>query len=153
MQPREINIDGFLFSTDKSKLNVTYIHSFLSNKSYWAQSIPLHVVEKSINNSLAFGIYDQVKQIGFAKLTTDYATFAYLGDVFIDESFRGRGLSKKLMDFIFNNDEMRGLRRIILATRDAHGLYSQFGFKSLNAPEKFMEVHRPDVYKDIKQFI
>jgi GNAT superfamily N-acetyltransferase len=140
----------FLFSADKGKLNIHYIHQFLSRHSYWAKGVPEHVVKKSIQNSLTFGIYhvqDELRQVGFARVITDLATFGYLGDVFVDEDYRKQGLSKKLMEYIFRIEALHGLRRIILATSDAHGLYSQFGFKPLKAPERFMEIHRPDVYK------
>lgn len=145
---REHTHQGFLFSTDKSKLNLTYIHQFLTN-SYWAKGIPIDLVGQSIKNALCFGIYEDNKQIGFARVITDYTTFAYLADVFVDEAYRGRDLSKTLMTFILSFEEFRMLRRFILATRDAHGLYAQFGFTPLKAPDRFMELHQPDVYQKI----
>jgi GNAT superfamily N-acetyltransferase len=96
---------------------------------------------------LSIGIYKESKQIGFARVITDFSTFAYLADVFVDEAFRGRGVSKKLMNFIFSFEEFGKLRRFILATSDAHGLYSQFGFRALKSPDRFMEIHQPDIYK------
>jgi N-acetylglutamate synthase-like GNAT family acetyltransferase len=147
-QAREQTIDGFLFSTDKSRLDVPFIHAFIST-SYWAEKIPLKILQDSIEHSLAFGIYENNKQVGFARVITDYSTFGYLADVFIDEKYRGRGLSKNLMTFIFSTPEFDKLRRFILATRDAHGLYEQFGFKSLKSPEKFMEIAQPDIYKKL----
>lgn len=145
---REHTHQGFLFSTDKSKLNLNYIHQFLTN-SYWAKGIPIDLVGQSIKNALCFGIYEDNKQIGFARVITDYTTFAYLADVFVDEAYRGRDLSKTLMTFILSFEEFRMLRRFILATRDAHGLYAQFGFTPLKAPDRFMELHQPDVYQKI----
>jgi N-acetylglutamate synthase-like GNAT family acetyltransferase len=148
---REHREDGFIFSIDNKRLNVAYIHAFLTN-SYWAKGIPLNLVEQSIQHSLSFGVYTtEGKQVGFARVISDHTTFAYLADVFIDEQFRGRGLSKKLMHFIFSFDEFKALRRFMLATRDAHQLYAQFGFKPINSPEKFMEVHLPNVYQPIVQ--
>jgi GNAT superfamily N-acetyltransferase len=136
----------FLFSTDKKKLDLIYIHNFLT-QSYWAHGIPLQLVESSVKNSLCIGIYTNSEQIGFARVVTDYTTFAWLADVFVDERFRGRGLSKTLMTFISSFEEFRLLRRFMLATRDAHGLYAQFAFKPLKSPDRFMELHQPDVYK------
>jgi GNAT superfamily N-acetyltransferase len=146
---REKNIGSFLFSTDKAKLNIPYIHQYLSQQSYWAKNVPLEIVQESIRHAVAIGIYDtdqNSKQVGFARVVTDHATFGYLGDVFVDEAYRGRGLSKELMNFIMAWDEVKMFRRFILATKDAHTLYEKFGFRPLKAPEKFMEVHQPDLY-------
>ena len=137
--------DDFSINTDKSKLDMTYIHGFLS-KSYWAENIPLEVVQRSIDGALCFGIYHD-KQIGFARVITDEATFAYLADVFIDEDYRGKGLSKWLMETILSYPSLQGLRRFMLATRDAHGLYRQFGFTELTFVDRWMQIHWPDVYK------
>ena len=131
-------MDQITISTDKERLDIDYIHQFLSVKSYWAQNVPIEKVRKSIANALCFGVYDGEKQIGFARVVTDYAIFAYLADVFIDENYRGRGLSKKLMETIFGHPELQGLRRFMLATKDAHGLYRKFGFEVINDPEKYM---------------
>jgi N-acetylglutamate synthase-like GNAT family acetyltransferase len=144
----DLTVDGFLYSTDKQRLDIPYIHQFLSQKSYWAQNIPLEIVQRSIDNALCFGIYEEGRQVGFARLVTDYATFGYLGDVFVDEAYRGRGLSKQLMKYIFEAEPLQGFRRLILVTADAQGLYSQYGFKPLEAPERYMEVRRPHVYKN-----
>jgi GNAT superfamily N-acetyltransferase len=144
---KEQIVNGFLFSMEKSKLDVNYIHSFLSNQSYWARSVPLNVVERSIQNSLTVGVYENEKQVGFARVVTDYATFGYLADVFIDERYRGKGLSKQLMSFILTIPELKGLRRMMLGTRDAHGLYTQFGFNPIKAPERFMELHNENIYQ------
>jgi GNAT superfamily N-acetyltransferase len=138
--------EDFIISTDKSKLDVSYIHHFLCNDSYWAAGIPLDLVEKAIINSLCFGIYDGSKQIGFARIVTDQATFGYLADVFIDPDYRGRGLSKWLMEIISGLPFMPLLRRFMLATKDAHRLYEKFGFTPLTMPERFMQIHHPDVY-------
>jgi GNAT superfamily N-acetyltransferase len=143
----EVTDNGFSFSTDKRKLDLKYIHQFLSTKSYWAEGISLALVERSVENSSCFGVYHDHKQVGFARVITDFSTFGYLADVFIDESYRGKGLSKKLMQFIFSLEELKILRRVLLGTKDAHGLYEQFGFKLLKAPDRFMELHRPDIYK------
>jgi GNAT superfamily N-acetyltransferase len=145
---REHTQEEFLFSTDKKKLDLKYIHSFLS-RSYWAKGIPLQLVESSVKNSLCIGIYVHSKQIGFARVITDYTTFGWLADVFVDDHFRSKGLSKTLMTFILSFEEFRLLRRFMLATRDAHGLYAQFGFKPLPSPDRFMELHQPDVYKTL----
>lgn len=141
------NKDNFTISTNKSRLNVEYVHQYLSNRSYWAENIPVDVVQKSIDGSICFGIYVDEAQIGFARVITDSACFAYLADVFIDEQYRGRGLSKWLMEVIMSHPDLQGLRRFMLATRDAHGLYQQFGFSPLSFPERWMHVHNPDVYK------
>jgi GNAT superfamily N-acetyltransferase len=137
----------FLISTDPLRLDLDVIHGFLSN-NYWAKGIPREVVARSIENSLCFGIYDDKDaQVGFARVVSDFATVAYLGDVFVLESHRGRGLSKWMMECIREHPALQGLRRWILLTRDAHGLYSQFGFKPLKSPERYMERHDPDVYQ------
>ena len=141
--------ENFIISTDKSKLDIAYIHRFLSNDSYWAAGIPFVIVEKSIKNSLCFGIYDGEKQIGFARIITDEATFGYLADVFVDTAYRGKGLSKWLMQVILNLPFVALLRGFMLATKDAHMLYEQFGFRSLSNPERFMRLHRSDVYQTI----
>jgi GNAT superfamily N-acetyltransferase len=156
MIEKECQIEGFLFSTIKSKLNIPYIQRFLSEKSYWAKGVPTDVIIRSVENALCFGVYQiadgNEKQIGFARLITDFATYGYLADVFIDEAWRKKGLSKKLMDFIFQMEELQGFRRFMLATADAHGLYAQVGFTPLKNPARFMEKHQPDVYqKNITQ--
>jgi GNAT superfamily N-acetyltransferase len=136
----------FEISTDPSRIDLAVVHGYLS-ASYWAKGIPLETVSRSIQNSLCFGIYRGNEQIGFARVITDRATFAYLADVFVLEAYRGRGLSKWLMECITAHPELQGLRRWSLATRDAHGLYRQFGFQDLKAPELWMEKHNPDVYR------
>lgn len=139
--------NGFHFSTDKALLDLPYIHAFLSERSYWAVGVPLDIVKRSVENSISIGIYENKKQVGFARVVTDLATFGYLADVFIDEAYRGKGLSKALVAFIFSFEELRFLRRFILATKDAHSLYAKYGFNPLKSPERFMEIARPDIYK------
>ena len=136
-----------LISTDKTKLDIPLIHQYLSEESYWAKNIPLDVVERSIANSLCFGVYLDEKQIGFARITSDCATFAYLADVFILTPYRGKGISKKLMEFIKEHPALQGLRRWMLATADAHGLYKQFGFTEVGSPERLMEIVIPKIYQ------
>jgi len=137
--------DRFHISTDKSKLDLAIIHNFLKS-SPWAENIPLKIVEKSIENSLCFGVYEGNKQIGFGRVITDYATFAYLADVFIAESFRGLGLGKWLVEFILEYPELQGLRRWLLGTIDAHGLYRQYGFQ-MAKPERYMEINVTNIYQ------
>ncbi len=138
--------DGYFISTDKNLLDVALIHSYLSEESYWAKNIPLQTVQRSIDNSLCFGMYKEQQQIGFARVVTDTATFAYLADVFIVERERGKGLSKELMKVIMSYPDLQGLRRWMLGTRDAHNLYKQFGWQPLTNVERFMQVHNPHVY-------
>ena len=139
--------DAFRIATDKEKINIPYVHAFLS-RSYWAENIPLEVVRRSIEGSLCFAVFHEEEQIGFARVITDAATFAYLADVFIDERYRGRGLSKWLMAVITAHPSLQGLRRFLLATRDAHGLYRQFGFGPLTFTDRWMQIHQPNVYKE-----
>ena len=138
----------YLISTDPSLLDTGVVHSYLSGESYWAKNIPRDVVEKSIANSLCFGIYHQTEQIGFARLITDKATFAYLADVFIVGKHRGKGLSKWLMQVIHGHPELHGLRRWVLVTGDAHGLYEQFGWTAFDEDtrKRFMQKHNKNIY-------
>ena len=135
----------YFISTDKSKLDLAVVHGFLTT-SYWAAGIPLEIVKKSIEHSLSFGVYKGEQQVGYARVITDYATFAYIGDVFILEEFRGRGLSKWLMEVIADHPELQGLRRWLLLTRDAQGLYEKTGFVRPKTPERYMEKHFTDAY-------
>jgi len=148
MQIVEEQKENFLISTDKSRLDLEVIHAYLK-RSYWASSIPLNIVEKCVENSLCFGIYDQDKQIGFSRIISDFATFAYLADVFILEEYRGKGLSKWMMLLIKNHPELQGLRRWMLATADAHDLYKQYGFEDLSRPDRMMEIVVPDIYNKL----
>ena len=136
-----------IIRTDLSPANLEQIHHYLSTQAYWSLGIPLEVVQKAFGNSLAFGIFHDEELVGWARVVTDRATFAYLADVYVLEGYRGQGLSKWLMECIFQHPELQGLRRFMLATQDAHGLYAQYGFKPIAAPERWMERHNPDVYK------
>jgi GNAT superfamily N-acetyltransferase len=132
-------------TTDPAVLDVELIHAYLT-RSYWAAGIPLETVRRSIAHSVNFGLFDGDAQVGFARVVTDRATFAYLADVFVLEPYRGRGLSKWLMEAVIAHPELQGLRRWVLATRDAHGLYARYGFTPLAAPDRFMERHDREVY-------
>jgi GNAT superfamily N-acetyltransferase len=132
----------YSISTDKTKLDLSVIHEFLSN-SYWAAGRSIGTITRSIENSIPFGVYKGERQIGFARVITDYATFAWIADVFILEAFRGQGLSKWLMDVMISHPELQGFRRWVLATKDAHELYRKFGFSELKLPERWMERHDP----------
>ena len=145
----------YLISTNPEWFELDIIHTFLSEQSYWARGISRDAVARSIRHSIGFGVYAvensrsnlDRRQIGFARVTTDCATFAYLGDVFILPEHRGRGLSKRLIEAILAHPDLQGLRRWLLATADAHDLYRKFGFGPLSQPERFMQRHDPDVYK------
>jgi GNAT superfamily N-acetyltransferase len=132
-------------STDPARLDLDAIWGWLRG-SYWSPGIPRETVERAIRHSIPFGIFEGQRQVGFARVITDRATFAYLADVFIDPASRGRGLATWLMEVITAHPELQGLRRWVLATRDAHGLYAKFGFRPLARPELFMELHRPNAY-------
>jgi GNAT superfamily N-acetyltransferase len=136
----------FQISTDRNRLDLPAVHRFLTS-SYWAAGIPFEVVQRSIEHSLPFGLYAGDRQIGFARVVTDYATYGYLADVFILEPFRGRGLGHWLVESIAAHPDLQGLRRWMLATRDAQRLYASVGFSPLKTPERWMERHFPDVYR------
>jgi len=136
----------YRISTDPRRLDLDVIHGFLAG-SYWARGVPREVVQRSLEGSLCFGVFDGASQVGFARVVTDRATFAYLADVFVLESHRGRGLALWLMECILQHPDLQGLRRWALATRDAHGLYSRVGFTPLHRPESFMERLDRDVYR------
>jgi GNAT superfamily N-acetyltransferase len=137
----------FSISTDRARLDLDVIHGFLTN-CYWAKGIPLDVVARSIEHSLCFGIYHgSGAQVGFARVISDFSTIAYIGDLFVLDTHRGRGLGKWLMQCITQHPALQNLRRWILTTRDAHSLYAQVGFRPVKSPERFMELHRPDVYE------
>jgi GNAT superfamily N-acetyltransferase len=139
---REWNHGEYTISTDNERLDISLIHDFLANQSYWAQGRKIEVVQRSLENSLNFGLYKNSLQIGFARVVTDYATFAWIADVFVLPEYRGLGLSKWLMEVILSHPELQGFRRWVLATKDAHDLYARFGFIGLHRPERWME--RPD---------
>ena len=132
-------------STDPARIDIGMVHEFLTN-SYWAKGIPLETVLRSIENSISFGVYHGQQQVGFARIISDQATFAYLADVFISPAYRGRGLSRWLLECIVSHPDLQGLRRWMLATKDAHGLYAKLGFTPIKHPDSWMEIHRPDVY-------
>lgn len=131
----------YSISTDKNKLDLQVIHDFLSNRSYWAKGRSFDTVKRSVDNSLCFGMYDDAdKLIGFARVVSDFAVFAYIMDVFILEDHRNKGLGKKLMDYIMKYPDLQGLQRIMLATSDAHALYEKYGFRMTESAGKLMEV-------------
>ena len=137
---------GYKVSSQISDMDLSVIHGYLT-ESYWAKNIPVNTLEIAINNSLCFGVFtDDGNQVAFARMITDTATFAYLADVFVLEGHRGKGISKYLMQNIIEHPKLQGIRRMALATSDAHGLYQQFGFTALSSPASFMELHQPDVY-------
>ena len=141
---------SYTISTDKATFDLGIIHRYLSEESYWAKNISPDLVQKSIDHSLCFGVFDNSIQIGFARVITDTTSFAYLADVFIVPAYRGRGLSKWLMTTIHSHPDLQGLRRWLLITRDAHGLYSQFGWEPVpqNLTARIMQIHNPDIYLD-----
>jgi GNAT superfamily N-acetyltransferase len=145
MEPYEVVQGDYLISTDKRLLDFDVIHGFLTT-SYWSPGIPMDIVKQAAAGSLVFGVYLEKKQVGYARLITDRATFAYLADVFIIPAEQGKGLSKWLVETIFKMPGLQGFRRCMLATRDAHGLYAQFGFQPLAHPEFLMEITRPNIY-------
>lgn len=141
----------FTCSTDPSRLQVEKIHKFLSTEAYWCDSIPLSVVQKAIANSLCFGLYNSAgDQIGFARIVSDFATFAWLCDVYIEKDYRGRGLSKWMMECILAHPDLKGLRRICLATKDAHSLYLKYGFEVTKTPGNWMEIKDNEIYKKVR---
>src|SRR5882757_6049487 len=146
MEAITVTKDDYLITTDKTKLDIGFLHSFLSTEAYWSKGIPLDTVIRAAENSLNFGLFHQDKQIGYARIISDYSTVCYLGDVFVIRAHRGKGLSKWLMQQVMAHPDLKGLRRWILLTGDAHGLYKQFGWKPIAHPERWMEVHNPDVY-------
>jgi GNAT superfamily N-acetyltransferase len=135
----------YSISSDPARLDLVAIHAFLA-RSYWSPGIPFATVERAVAHSLAFGVYDGEEQVGFARVITDRATFAYLADVYILEDHRGRGLARRLIQAVLAHEDLQGLRRVMLATRDAHALYAGYGFTPLAKPDRLMEIHRPDVY-------
>ena len=145
IQNQEWRRGDFSISTDRDKLEIEIIHRFLAT-TYWARERSLETVRRSFENSLPFVIYKNHEIVGFARVVSDFATFAWLADVFIREEFRGLGLSKWLMEVIISHEDLQGLRRFLLATRDAHGLYRQFGFDKLRIPQLWMERTAPNAY-------
>jgi GNAT superfamily N-acetyltransferase len=144
----EATRDGFTISTDRQRLDTAAVHSYLT-RSYWAEGISAALVAKSIRGSLCFGLYDaSAEQVGFARVVSDGATFAYLCDVYVLESVRGCGLGIWLMETVMQHPDLAGLRRSMLVTRDAHGLYARFGFTPSKFPDRIMEIARPGLYKE-----
>jgi GNAT superfamily N-acetyltransferase len=137
----------YCISTLRERLDVTAIHHYLSTESYWCPGVPFETVAMAISNSLNFGLYHDGKQVGLARVVSDFATVAYLGDVYVLPEHRGQGLSKWLMATIIAHPNLQGLRRWILLTRDAHDLYAQYGWQPLASPERWMERHNRDVYR------
>jgi predicted N-acetyltransferase YhbS len=153
---KEMNIQGdkFLLSDDKNYLQLNSIHQYLTN-SYWSKGIPMTLIERAIANSLCFGLYlrenepqqeNNIEQIGFARVTTDKASFAYLADVYILPAYEKRGLGTALIDFVLKHNDLQGLRRFMLCTRDAHGLYNKFGFTGVEEPQMMMQMTKPGLY-------
>ena len=147
----EIIFDDFTITTDKSKMDIVAIHDFLSKYSGWSDNIPFDRVKISIDNSLNFGLFHNDKQIGFARIISDFSTIAYLGDIYVLDNYRGQGLSKKLMDAVIKHPNLQGLRRWILLTSTADWLYEKYGFTKLPKPELYMELFDPNVYRTDKQ--
>lgn len=140
----------YRITTALNEMDFDLIHDFLS-QSYWARDIPRETLWKALNNSLCFAVLDlQGQTLGFARMISDYATYAYLADVFVDPKYRGLGLSKQIMQAIVDHPELQGLRRITLVTRDAHTLYRQYGFTPINKPDSYMEKWDPEVYNSKK---
>ncbi|HXS37572.1 MAG TPA: GNAT family N-acetyltransferase [Flavipsychrobacter sp.] len=148
MSPVNIEYNGYLITTDKSLLQPEVVHEWLSKNSYWAEHVPYDIVKNAFDNSYCIGILKDHQQIGYGRLITDYATFAYLADVYVEETHRGNGLGKKMMSILFEQDWLKKLRRIMLATKDAQGLYKQYGFVLPQYPERLMEIVRPKIYRN-----
>ena len=147
----EVRRNGYIISTDLQLLDITAIHAYLT-RSYWSPGVPREVVERAVAGSLCFGLYAaDGAQVGFARAITDGATFAYLADVYVLEEYQGQGLGVWLIETVLAHPSLQGLRRVLLATRDAHGLYAKFGFHAPARPEIYMEIHTPNLYlKTIK---
>ena len=151
MKPSDLILEkrfsDYFVSSDPKKLDLKFIHYWLANESYWSKNIPFNVLQRLVENSLCFGVYHESgKQVGFGRVVTDYTTFAWLTDVFIIEGYRGLGLSTFLMEVILNHPELQILRRWLLGTDLAHGLYRKFGFEELDHPENFLTLHRSNMY-------
>jgi GNAT superfamily N-acetyltransferase len=138
-------MSDYEISADRARVDVDAVHAYLT-RSYWSAGIPREIVARAIAHSICFSAFRDGAQVGFARIVTDHAVFAYLADVYVLEAHRGRGVSKRLMQALVAHPDLKGLRRMHLVTNDAHGLYAQFGFKPLAAPERHMELHNPNVY-------
>ncbi len=151
-QTRNLPDHSLNITTDKKKLDVNYVHRYLSEQSYWSKGIPLQTVIQSIRHSYAFGLFLEEKQIGFARVITDYSTFAYLADVFVDKHYQNQGLGKTLVQHILNDNKLQGIRRWMLMTLDAQSLYTKMGFDSLAHPERAMEITKPNIYNNPEKY-
>lgn len=138
--------DEYIFSTDKEKLDLDTIFNFISN-SYWGNGTTKNIIKKTIDNSFCFGVYHENKQIGFARIVTDFAVFGYIADVFILEEYQGKGIGKRLVEFIISHPDIKRIRRLLLATKDAHGLYKKYGFEPIEELNKYLTVLNTDAYK------
>ena len=138
---------GFEVSDDPRRLELATVHRFISKESYWAEGISEALLARAIAHSLCFGLYAGARQVGFARVVTDRATYGYLCDVYVDRTLRGQGLGKWLVACVLEHPDLQGLRRIALMTRDAHDLYRPFGFRTMPEATRYLEIHRPDVYK------
>jgi N-acetylglutamate synthase-like GNAT family acetyltransferase len=147
MDTIEKKFDDYFITTDRNKMDIIAIHDFLSKHAGWCDNIPFETVKKSIDNSLNFGVFHNSRQIGFARVISDFSTIAYLGDIYVLEEYRGQGLSKKLMEVVMTHPSLQGLRRWILLTSTADWLYEKYGFVKVPKPEIYMELFNPVVYK------
>ncbi|MBC7601316.1 MAG: GNAT family N-acetyltransferase [Ramlibacter sp.] len=139
-------MDNYEIVTDRSRIDVEAAHAFLAT-TYWSPGIPIEIVRRAIENSLCFAVIHEGAQVGFARVVTDRATFAYLADVYVLDAHRGKGLAHRMLEAMQQHPDLQGLRRMLLATRDAHALYAQFGFKPLAAPDRMMEVLRANPHQ------
>jgi GNAT superfamily N-acetyltransferase len=140
-------VNELRISTEVGEMDLVQIHRWISEQSYWAAGVPMETLRRALEHSIGFAGFIGTRQVAFARVTTDRATFAYLADVFVDEDYRGLGYSKILMEAVLAHPDLQGLRRFVLATRDAHDLYRRYGFTPLKSPDLFMEIHRPDIYR------
>lgn len=147
MQTVTLEYKGYVITSNKELLQPEAIHRWLATESYWSRNIPFSMVKRAFDHSFCIGALKGDQQIAYARLVTDYTTFAYLADVYVEEAHRGQGISKKIVELLMEQDWVKGLRRIMLATLDAHDLYSRFGFAQPAFPERFMEINRPAIYE------
>jgi GNAT superfamily N-acetyltransferase len=140
-------VNELRISTEVGEMDLVQVHRWISEQSYWAAGVPMETLRRALEHSIGFAGFIGTRQVAFARVTTDRATFAYLADVFVDEDYRGLGYSKILMEAVLAHPDLQGLRRFVLATRDAHDLYRRYGFTPLKSPDLFMEIHRPDIYR------
>jgi len=143
--PIEVTRGEYTISTNRARIDISAVHGYLTH-SYWSPGVPEDVVRRGIAGAICFGIYHGREQVGFCRVITDQATYAYLSDVFVLETHRGRGLSKWMMEVVMAHPSLQGLRRFALSTRDAHSLYARYGFTPVATPERQMEILRRDIY-------